>query len=230
MTLRRRLCVFLVGLALVGTGLVAPARFARAQDGGETYEFLFVQTGTSGSFDGKRLTLENVGPTILFTDRPQRITGHMSTDHFVRQWGQGSDNFAEDPPNAAFSVYSKDGVETSVVEISDPRVTGSTLSYQVKVLDGTVPARFTQSSLFIDILGRGVMFLGGAAIGRSASAAQSQQASQTTTEATHSYTTSPPATSPDCEAARQQMVAATTEDEIKLASQKVDVLCGQGQK
>lgn len=205
-------------------GSAFPVAPSQAQDGGQQYEFLFVQNATSGKFDGTRLTLENVGPTILFTDRPQRVTGHMKTSHFVSQWGVGDDSFLTDPPNAAFSIYSKDSLETAVVEISKPRLEGTTLSYDVKVLDGKLPPQFGESSLFIDILGRGAAFLGGAMVG---SAVARSSAEQTTTEPTHTYTTSPPPTSSECAAAQQQLLAANTEEATKLATQKVQVICGQ---
>lgn len=214
-----------LAVAILVTATAFPTTPVHAQDKAEQYQWLFVQSATSGEFDGKRLTLEHVGPTILFTDRPQRVTGHMRTDHFVKQWGEGDDSFRQDPPNAAFSIYSSDSLDTAVVEISAPRLAGTTLSYDVKVLDGELPTRFGESTLFIDILGRGAAFVGGAAVGSAAAHSRDQQASTTTTEATHTYTASPPPTSPECSSAQQQLVAATTEQEVKLATQKVQALC-----
>lgn len=204
-----------------GVFLVPPGL---AQDSSQTeYEFLFVQNATSGSFDGAKLTLENVGPTVFFADRPQRVTGHMRTTHFVSQWGVGDDSFKEDPPNAAFSIYSKDALETAVVEISNPTLEGTTLSYDATVLDGKLPADFGESSLFIDILGRGAAFIGGALVGGAVGRAT---APQTVSEPTHTYTASPPATSPECAAAQQQLLAAQGEQQLNLATQKVKVICG----
>ena len=56
-------------------------------------------------FDGKSVTLEGVSPqTILFTDRPERMSATMPTEVFVKDWTAGKDSFEVDPPNAALSV------------------------------------------------------------------------------------------------------------------------------
>jgi hypothetical protein len=43
-------------------------------------EALYVQNSASTSFDGERLTLSGVGgTTLLFSDRPDRVTAHVPT-------------------------------------------------------------------------------------------------------------------------------------------------------
>ena len=137
----------------------------------EPVELLFVQNATSGAFDGKRLTLSGVGPTIFFSDRPYRLTGQVRTTEFVTHWDKGSDNFAENPPNATLSTFGDKGVNSVVVELTDPRLKGNTLSYQVKVLKGSLPSAFRESSLFIDIFGRWRMYAMGAATGAAVASA-----------------------------------------------------------
>lgn len=189
----------------------------RAADDAPLYEWLFVQSSTSGTFDGTRLTLDNVGPTIAFTDRPERVTGHLKTQSFVDQWGIGRDSFADDSPNASLSIYGKDAPTEAIVELRNPTFKAGRLSYEAKVLEGTVPAKFKESALFIDILGRGLALLGGAAMG--SSEARSAEAAKPAPVPTA------PATSPECVAAQQQLVAATTDDAVKLATEKVQALC-----
>jgi hypothetical protein len=47
-------------------------------------ESMFVQTAAGIASDGTTLTLEGVTPaTLYFSDRPQRIVGHMTTADFV---------------------------------------------------------------------------------------------------------------------------------------------------
>jgi hypothetical protein len=41
--------------------------------------------------------------TLFFADRPKRVVDHLHTRKFVEQWGEGENNFAEDPPNAVLS-------------------------------------------------------------------------------------------------------------------------------
>src|SRR5262245_64834742 len=77
-------------------------------------ELLFVQNAVSGSYDGKRLTLVGVGPTVFFSDRPYRTAGQVHTQAFITHWDKGSDNFAQNPPNATLSIFNDQGVDSVV--------------------------------------------------------------------------------------------------------------------
>jgi len=94
--------------------------------------------------------------TLFFADRPQRVVGHMHTNKFVSDWGEGDNSFAEDPPNAVLSFLEEgDAVPEEVtMVIRDPQLTENTLTYTVEVLDGTLPAKAGPSTLFIDPFGR----------------------------------------------------------------------------
>lgn len=73
---------------------------------------LFVQTAKSVVFENGKLTLNGLAPTTLyFSDRPDRVVGHITSDEFLDAWDEGEDSFADDPPNAALSVFSHDGDE-----------------------------------------------------------------------------------------------------------------------
>ena len=70
----------------------------------ETEESMFVQTARGITSDGATLTLRDVTPaTLFFSDRPQRVVGHMTTADFVELWGEGDNSFEADPPNAVLS-------------------------------------------------------------------------------------------------------------------------------
>ncbi len=117
-------------------------------------DFLFVQTAEGFSHENGRITLRGVNPlTISFSDRPDRIAGHMPTSKFVPMWSQGADSFFSNPPNATLSVFRGDAVSSTVVVLRNPRRVGEDLSYEVKVLEGTLPAQSGPCSLFIDIIG-----------------------------------------------------------------------------
>jgi hypothetical protein len=131
-------------------------------------ELLFVQNSVAGSYDGTRLTLNGVGSTIFFSDRPERVVGKVRTAEFISHWDKGSDNFAANPPNATLSIFNDKGVESVVVELTEPKLENSTLSYKVKVLQGKLPNSFTEASLFIDLFGRWAMYSAGAAAGAAA--------------------------------------------------------------
>lgn len=118
---------------------------------------LFVQTAKSVVFENGKLTLNGLAPTTLyFSDRPDRVVGHITSDEFLDAWDEGDDSFADDPPNAALSVFSHDGDEIHdiVVVLKDPALKGDVMTYNVEILDGEMPASGGPSSLFIDVVGR----------------------------------------------------------------------------
>jgi hypothetical protein len=126
-----------------------------ASAGGDV-EYMFAQTsaGVTVNFDG-RITLVGVSATTLFfSDRPYRLTGHVPTEEFVAQWGQGDDSFAEDPPNALLSLFEQDTVNDVVVILSDPELSDGNLSYAVEVTEGDLVPSDGPASLFIDMIGR----------------------------------------------------------------------------
>ena len=81
-------------LSLFGVARVDAQTTPQAGQTTEKVELLFVQNGTSGTYDGKRLTLTGVGATIFFADRAYRLTGQVRTTEFISHWDKGSDNFA----------------------------------------------------------------------------------------------------------------------------------------
>ena len=124
---------------------------AEPKGGGMHLQLMFVQTADSVAFDGNKMTLKGVNPaTIYFSDRPERITGHMTLPAFLKEWDAGKDSFSKDPPNATLSILNPNGAQEVVVEITNPTLSGQDLSYDVKVLQGTPPAKGGISSLFID--------------------------------------------------------------------------------
>jgi len=118
-------------------------------------EALFVQTAHSMSYYDGLLTLHTVAPTTLFfSDRPDRVTGHITSQEFVDTWDKGDDSFAANPPNAVLSIFHPDSVADIVVELTEPALEGNDLSYAVKILDGEMPVDGGPSALFIDVIGR----------------------------------------------------------------------------
>jgi hypothetical protein len=123
----------------------------------EAEQSMFVQTAHGMSSDGKTLTLNEVTPsTLYFSDRPQRVVGHMTTADFVELWGAGDNSFEEDPPNAvlAFLEPGDQAPEDAVVVIKRPRLQDGDLSYSIETLEGAVPTQTGPVTLFIDPFGR----------------------------------------------------------------------------
>jgi hypothetical protein len=120
-------------------------------------EALFVQTSHGMSFEDGRLTMHSLAPTTLFfSDRPDRVTGHITSQEFVESWNKGPDSFESNPPNAVLSIFHPDMVSDIVVELTEPVLSGSQLTYGVEILDGEMPSSGGPSALFIDVIGRPV--------------------------------------------------------------------------
>lgn len=70
----------------------------------EAEQSMFVQTAQGITRMDGTLTLNGVtASTLYFSDRPQRVVGHMATTDFVDLWGEGDNSFESDPPNAVLS-------------------------------------------------------------------------------------------------------------------------------
>lgn len=134
----------------------------------EAPEFMFVQVAEDLNADTTALTLRlrNVsGQIIYFSDRPNRIAGHITMAEYLREWtpADGADNFSADPPNATLSVYEPGQPDNSVaiIEISNPQLDGADLVYTYKLIEGSVPLGGGATALFIDKVGVG----GGVGVG-----------------------------------------------------------------
>jgi hypothetical protein len=101
--------------------------------------------------DGK-LVLTGISPnSIVFADRPIRSAGHVMTAQFLQQWDEGKDSFFADPPNATVSVLGGEGSDVSdaVVVLTKPVLDGTTLTFEVTVLEGAL-AGSGPAAVFID--------------------------------------------------------------------------------
>jgi hypothetical protein len=118
---------------------------------------LFVQNAEAVVFGQGTLTLKGISPmTVFFSDRPVRIAGHFNTkDEYMPLWEEGKDSFLKDPPNATVSIYEKGEEQLTdvVVKLSEPRLAGKDLTYDIKVIEGKVPPKGGACSVFIDIIG-----------------------------------------------------------------------------
>ena len=156
--------------------------------------YLLVQSSDGFEYDGERVTLHGVSPsTVFFSDRPDRIVGHMPIEE-AYDWGHaGDDSFLADPPNATLSILEAGEMGNVVITISNGIIEGDRLSFDVKILEGDLPARGGPNTLFIDIIGRPLTPLSvagmhrrtrrrslavGMVVGASVGAASTAQASQ----------------------------------------------------
>jgi hypothetical protein len=123
----------------------------------EAEQSMFVQTAQGLTRMDGTLTLNGVTPsTLYFSDRPQRVVGHMATTDFVDLWGEGDNSFESDPPNAVLSFLDPgaDVPQDAVIVIKAPHLDNGQLSYSIDVLEGEVPDLAGPVTLFIDPFGR----------------------------------------------------------------------------
>ncbi len=151
--------VFLLA-AVVAFSLAAFA--ATSTVAAEAPQLMFVQSAEDLKVDAAKSTFRLVKvnhQTLYFSDRPQRIAGHIKMADYLKEWTAkaGKDNFGADPPNATLSVYEPGKAENTVVvvELTNPKVDGADLIYTYKVLDGKMPAKGGPTALFIDWIGVG---------------------------------------------------------------------------
>ncbi len=136
---------------LIGLGLIFAAAHQTKAAGQRPVELLFAQNAAVMRYDDGLLTLGGIAPaTTYFADRPSRLVGTMSNQAFVDLWAKGKDSFAADPPNAALSLLDEPGKPPVVVELIDVALNVNELVYQVRILEGELPAQSGPVSLFID--------------------------------------------------------------------------------
>lgn len=161
-----RAWIILGVVVLAVVAVVAFALGARTQSTGtasetQTSNWLFSQTADAGSIspnsDGTwTLTLTDIDPVVLgFTDRPLREAQAGTVERLVEGWPV---MFADSNPNGVVVAHNASGeTNSAVVELMDPRLNGSTMTYTVRVLTNEggpaepgVVYDFEQVSVFID--------------------------------------------------------------------------------
>ena len=131
-------------------------------DPGNPVSVMFVQTAKGVTFSEGSMTLTGISPTTtFFSDRPERLAGHLPTARFLKIWDDGKDSFKNDPPNANLSILGdKEGATNIVLELSNPKIDGENMIYDIRILEGTPPESGGVSSLFIDWWVAGPYFYG----------------------------------------------------------------------
>ncbi len=146
---------------LIAMILSMGALFAQAEhviDDSKNPQYLFSIASMSGVIEGDTFTLKGVPLVVYFSDRPVRVSGHITLEDFVALWDKGEDNFKANPPNAELAIYNENGDRHAVLIISSPEVSGDAISFKVKVIGEKVPESFGHSTLFIDFWGSGWSF------------------------------------------------------------------------
>jgi hypothetical protein len=149
-------------LLLVGVLLSLAVCATTATTSSGAPQLMFVQSAEDLKVDPAASTIRLVKvnqQTLYFSDRPQRIAGHIKMADYLKEWTAkaGKDNFGADPPNATLSVYEPGQPDNTlvVVKITKPVVDGADLVYSYSIINGTMPANGGATTLFIDWIGVG---------------------------------------------------------------------------
>lgn len=141
--MRRATVVLSVCLVAVGVLSAAIVAWMVASDSRSAPAWLFSHTAGAGAFqkeDGGNytLTLTDIDPHVVaFTDRPDRDAEILDVRDLVAAWPR---LFADSPPNAVLVEHLIDGQSDSiVVELSDPVLATSGLTFTAVPLTGPVP-------------------------------------------------------------------------------------------
>jgi hypothetical protein len=151
------------GVALAEDAISAPAQKTIGGTKPKMVPSLAVLNSGGATLVNGKLTMTDMSAnSIVFADRPVRSAGHVLTTEFIKEWDEGTDSFAVDPPNATISVLNSDGsaIEDAVVVLTKPTLEGGTLTFDVTVLEGELTKATGPASLFID------MFVARAGMGR----------------------------------------------------------------
>ena len=157
-------------LALAIAALLAAWQVSAEQKtpapGDHEINWLFVVNTTGGTYDGKSVTLHNVPPVLVFSDRPDRIWGHMTVSELLPKVKGGPNSFVENPPNSVLSTFREGELPTeATLVMTEASFDGTNLTFTVDVLDGQIPATFGPASLFVDRVRHNAgAFLVGAAV------------------------------------------------------------------
>lgn len=154
MSARRSLAIALCA------ALLAPAAAPALAEEEVEVRILFVQSAGGFAADPAAGTLRLVdvsAQTVYFSDRPNRLAGHIPMDAYLLEWTRGPHSFGEDPPNAKLSIYAGEAAGNTlvVVELTDPVIDGDDLLYGYTLLDGEMPAAGGPTAVFIDTVGPG---------------------------------------------------------------------------
>ena len=115
--------------------------------------WLFVQTASGFSLAGSQLTVPYEREVFAFTDRPDRLYGHLNAHEFEALWQTGEDDFGSNPPNAVLTWVADGEVHEAEIELMGVQVgeRGRSIIYQIKSeAADDIPAHAEQVSLFID--------------------------------------------------------------------------------
>jgi len=121
------LCTVLLAVGCGGSDSAGSDIASDATDVSLLFSALVPSMVISADSTGHRITVPLDSPVAWFTDRPQRAAGTFDMAALVSIWD--AEGFRVDPPNAAVVVTVDGAQRQHIVELSDPRIDGTTVSF-----------------------------------------------------------------------------------------------------
>ena len=118
-----------------------------------TYRWLFTQTAANATSNNGTLNIETQEDVFAFTDRPDRLAGHLPFENFTMLWSHNNSTFAEDPPNAVLTWMSENGsMAYAEIILTDAKVDeDGFIEYDyIHETGDSIPSNLSDTSLFID--------------------------------------------------------------------------------
>jgi hypothetical protein len=117
---------------------------------------MFVQVAGRVVFDGRSLTLLDLAPATVFVGgRPDDSFGYLPTGLFLDRWYEDGSGTRTRGVGAVLSFLDPDMAKScdAHLALSLPRIRGTGMEYQARVLDGEVPSTAGACVLFISPTG-----------------------------------------------------------------------------
>ena len=94
-----------------------------------------------------KLNDDNVSKIIQFSDRPYRIVEMMTAKQLYDLWGEGTNSFKDDPPNA---VLSANGFDARIVIIEGQTIDNDVMTFTLSTTKLTVDSYQTIDKIRIE--------------------------------------------------------------------------------
>jgi hypothetical protein len=120
----------------------------------DTAEVTFIQVARAMSFDGTSLVLTDLSPTVSYVAASApTVLGHISTGAFLDLWSSSQEPavLASSRP-AVLSLADPDRspLGDAVVRLTRPRIHDTGLTYDVTLVEGTLPSSSGSCVLYVN--------------------------------------------------------------------------------